>query len=120
MTLSFVSDMSTSWHCQHLLYSGVLAFIFWSAHLKKKNLQFLKLFSPAHFQIVSTATIKLLHYFGFICALILGYTVQIFCTTNTNNEICSISCLLAQITVFSAEILSDGHNEPLSKNLRVK
>ena len=54
-----------------------------------------------------------------ICALILGYAVQIFCTTNTN-EMCSVSCLLAQITVFFVEILSDGHNEPLSKNLRVK
>ena len=40
------------------------------------------IFLSAHFQIKSTATIKLLHHFGFVCMLILGYALHIFHTTD--------------------------------------
>ena len=43
---------------------------------------FFLLFLSAHFQIMSTATIKLLHHFGFVCMLILGYALRIFHTTD--------------------------------------
>ena len=36
------------------------------------------IYVSAHFQIMSTATIKLLHHFGLVCALILGYAFMFF------------------------------------------
>ena len=61
--------------CLHLL---VLIFV--------DSLTSFLLFLSAHFQIVSTATIKLVDHTGFVCALILGFTVNCMhvCTTDTN------------------------------------
>ena len=55
------------------------------------------LFLPAHFQIVSTATIELLDHIGFVCALILGFTVKLYACLYHWHKLCNVLCCLMQI-----------------------
>ena len=54
---------------------------------------FFLLFLSAHFQIVSTVTIKLLHHFDFVCVLILGYVQCIFHITEAKYMFCILWCI---------------------------
>ena len=48
---------------------------------------FFLLFLSVHSRIVSTATVKLLCHFGFVCVLILDYAVHIFHSTESRYAI---------------------------------
>ena len=85
------------WHCAAYIQERLVSFSLLSWAQFEKCLLLLVLifvdslisfllFLSARFQIVSTATIKLVDHIGFVCALILGFTVNCMhvCTTDTN------------------------------------